>query len=499
MPSRAQRSGRVGLLVALAALLIALAASLNFLTGERAQPVLLVVLAILAMAGVFFVFALAIGALQFGGGRPDDLTRAIADTAPEALVVIDGEGRILYANERYAMLAGSETAGGLRTVERVFTGAPDVAEAIYRLAQAARDGRPAVEEIRFAPGLAAAREFGWYRLKVRPLPQPGGRAAAVWTIAEVTPERERQESVFQELQHAIDYLDHAPAGFFSIDAHGAVVYMNATLATWLGYDLATIGFGGLVLADIVPANVLSMLTSVNGPPGDTRTETLDLDLRRRNGQSLPVRIHHRVVFGPDGRAGASRTLVLNRSPGEDVAEGQRAAEVRFARFFNSTPVAIATLNRSGRILRTNASFLRLFGSLQRAEEGGLSIFEAVSEGERGRLQEALRLAAEGRGDPTPLDMPLAGERGRAVRIWLSPVDDAEDGGENAILYALDMTEQRQLEQQFAQAQKMEMVGQLAGGIAHDFNNVLQAIIGYSDLLLGNHRPTDPAFQDIMQI
>ena len=46
---------------------------------------------------------------------------------------------------------------------------------------------------------------------------------------------------------------------------------------------------------------------------------------------------------------------------------------------------------------------------------------------------------------------------------------------------------------------MQAVGQLAGGIAHDFNNVLTAIIGFSDLLLKNHRPTDPAFKDIINI
>ena len=46
---------------------------------------------------------------------------------------------------------------------------------------------------------------------------------------------------------------------------------------------------------------------------------------------------------------------------------------------------------------------------------------------------------------------------------------------------------------------MQAVGQLAGGIAHDFNNVLTAIIGFSDLLLTSHRPTDPSFQDIMNI
>jgi len=56
-----------------------------------------------------------------------------------------------------------------------------------------------------------------------------------------------------------------------------------------------------------------------------------------------------------------------------------------------------------------------------------------------------------------------------------------------------------LQESFAQSQKMQAIGQLAGGVAHDFNNVLTAIIGFSDLLLANHRPTDPSFHDIMQI
>ncbi len=46
---------------------------------------------------------------------------------------------------------------------------------------------------------------------------------------------------------------------------------------------------------------------------------------------------------------------------------------------------------------------------------------------------------------------------------------------------------------------MEAVGQLAGGIAHDFNNVLSAIMMATDFLLSAHKPTDPSFQDIMQI
>src|SRR6202007_3286105 len=55
------------------------------------------------------------------------------------------------------------------------------------------------------------------------------------------------------------------------------------------------------------------------------------------------------------------------------------------------------------------------------------------------------------------------------------------------------------ENQRDQAEKMKSVGQLAGGIAHDFNNVLSAIMMATDFLLNAHRPTDPSFQDIMQI
>ena len=174
-------------------------------------------LAFFAMAGVFFLFAMAIGVIQFSGQTArNDITKLMADTSSDGLVAIEDDGRIIYANEAYLSFAGLQ-GGEVRSVERLFTGAPEVSEAIYRLAQAAREHRTGSEEIRLSPALNGAQEFGWYRVRVRPVPRPNGRQAALWTIREVTHERERQENVFQELQHAIDYLDHAPAGFLSVD------------------------------------------------------------------------------------------------------------------------------------------------------------------------------------------------------------------------------------------------------------------------------------------
>jgi two-component system cell cycle sensor histidine kinase/response regulator CckA len=302
--------------------------------------------------------------------------------------------------------------------------------------------------------------------------------------------------VFQELQHAIDFLDHAPAGFFSAETDGTISYMNATLAEWLDHDLAQIGAGTLRLDDVFAGNGASLVATLAGGAGTVKTEALDLDLKTRSGQSFPVRILHKIAYTADGMAGASKTLVLDRSRARGVADPLRAAEVQFARFFNNTPIAIATVDKTGRVHRANSPFARLFGDVMKG--GDRMMLSTVAESGRAPLADALAQAAEGQSDVRPVD-GLIGDTGKSARFYFSAVETDEHDGEAAIVYALDTTEQRQLELQIAQSQKMETVGQLAGGIAHDFNNVLTAIIGYSDLLLTSHRPTDPSFRDIMQI
>jgi two-component system, cell cycle sensor histidine kinase and response regulator CckA len=498
---RTDPPGNIKAVLALAGSLVGAALGLTFVGGESAGFYILIFLAVLAAIGIFALFAIAIGILRFGTRRKDnDFARILLGAAEEGLIVSASDGEIVFVNRAYLTLTGVDDPAHVRSVERIFASDPDVAEAIYRLSQAAREGKRLQEEFRVGSGPRGVP--AWFRIRVRPLDQDGWKKPlSVWTVVDVSRERERQENVFQELQHAIDYLDHAPAGFFSAETDGTIGYMNATLADWLGHDLGQVGAGALKLSDVFAGDGASLLSTLAGAGGTVKTEALDLDLKTRSGQSFPVRILHKVAYAPDGTRGPSKTLVLDRSRARGVHDPLRDAQVEFARFFNTTPIAIATVDKSGRVKRANASFARLFGEAMKGENR--EILSAVAEAGRSSLGEALKRAVAGQSDIKPVEGLVDGDGGASVRFYFSSMEAARDeddaDGEAAILYALDTTEQRALEGQVIQAQKMEMVGQLAGGIAHDFNNVLTAIIGHADLLLLSHKQTDPSFRDIMQI
>src|SRR6266545_3281844 len=190
-------------------------------TGSIALVLLLafVLVAVLATLGAFLLFALAAGILRVSGlaaRRP--LLAAVVDHASDGTLVTDADGRVVYANAAYLELIEASGPRDVRPVERVFMGHAAVSEAAYRLLRAAREGRRAQEEVRVS---ARKGESGrWLRIRVRPLGD-GKRESrmTVWSLADVTRDLERHENVFQELQHAIDYLDHAPAGFFSAEAN----------------------------------------------------------------------------------------------------------------------------------------------------------------------------------------------------------------------------------------------------------------------------------------
>src|SRR5436305_4032161 len=232
------RGGSIGMVLAVALLLVGSLIALLFIGRANAQPYILTLLSALAVIGVFSLFAGAAGIVRLAGrDTRDSFLDALPATAPDGIVVTDQNGRLVYANPAYLKLVDAVDADDVRPVERVLVGDTQVSEAIYRLAKAARESRPLQEEVRVPA--AEGGEVRWLRFRVRPLQESGQYARwTTWTVGDVTRERARQEDFFVELRDAIDFLVHAPVGFFSVDPKGKVSYINATLAGWLDEQLA---------------------------------------------------------------------------------------------------------------------------------------------------------------------------------------------------------------------------------------------------------------------
>jgi two-component system, cell cycle sensor histidine kinase and response regulator CckA len=98
-----------------------------------------------------------------------------------------------------------------------------------------------------------------------------------------------------------------------------------------------------------------------------------------------------------------------------------------------------------------------------------------------------------------IEITCTGSDKRLLGIMATPRFDSENNFIGSLAIISDITEQRSLEEQLRQAQKMESIGRLAGGVAHDFNNALMAIIGHAEHIVIKHKPEEVLKNEILSI
>ena len=182
---------------------------------------------------------------------------------------------------------------------------------------------------------------------------------------------------------------------------------------------------------------------------------------------------------------------------ERAERALREANEHLAAVIQSSPLAIYTLDPTSTVLTWNRAAEALYG-WQAAEVIGRPLPTIGQDVEdHGRLRDRVLRGEALRG----VEVTRRRKDGTLVNISLSvaPLHDAAGQVTGMLSLAADITEMRQLEVQYRQAQKMEAVGRLAGGIAHDFNNLLTAIIGTTALVLEDRGLESRARVDIQEI
>ncbi|RCL01876.1 MAG: Histidine kinase [Candidatus Tokpelaia sp. JSC188] len=421
----------------------------HHLLGEQ---LVIIILSGCAAIGIFFLLCSAFGICRFVLDDPHTMHAThILNQLPDAIAFTSEAGRMLYTNSAYRHLSGTKVL----PLEALFSADKKISKAIYRLNMAAKEGRIASCKIKQPNNLIAQDKRRQrkgkfiYSMTVKPFEISGNRML-IWIISDLTEEHKREEIFISNIENK----------------------------------------------KAIPKQIATQGEACKAK------EKRDVGNRKKAGEIKfyvmnPISCRTRCTLSLL-QAGFLKDTMIESAFTLNKSISAKQSKIWFDDYFDISPIALAIIDHNRVVERANSRFLMLFKLKESSTRNNLNFIFSLELQDQKRVKEAIQQIFVDRSIIIPpIDAALIGEKKRYVRLYISSV--IRNGMGSCIISVIEITEQRALEQQMEQSQKMQAVGQLAGGIAHDFNNVLTAIIMSCDLLLCNHRSSDPSHPDIMNI
>jgi len=417
----------------------------------------------------------------------------LAEASPFARAITRGHD-ILAANTAYRVLAARLERDGSTSPDALLGAEIGNAETVSRLRTLLPLGRAVQEDFQVRAG------DGVLSLRITAMQAPGRRNWVIWDIQEVADSAAALVAVRQQRDELAAFIDNAPVGLYSAAPDGRFLFANRTFAAWLGVVPEQLVGSDLILSDVLyhgeGRENETMTPDWLGGEAKLKSLTDGNDETARPGGFRLVSVSQTGVADTDGNPLRYSAVVHDLGLELRQRGTLRPVEAEFRRFFDQAPIGILVLDAAGTIREGNTAFAMLSG---REDWLGQRLAALVKEEDALALTRHLVALRRGEIFGKPLEVRLAGPRERVVEVFAASSAERDDGQSAQLVYLVDTTDQRSLQTQFNQSQKMQAVGQLAGGIAHDFNNLLTAMIGFCDLLLQRHQPGDQSFADVMQI
>ncbi|MCF8061306.1 MAG: PAS domain S-box protein [Deltaproteobacteria bacterium] len=314
-------------------------------------------------------------------------------------------------------------------------------------------------------------------------------AAGIWAfvLMHTLTDRRRADAQLRESEERYRRLVEHSFDGIAIHRNGRIVFINTAGARLLGASRPEEILGKLLLDFVHPDYRDVVIGRVQEARSQGRAASLiEEKLVRLDGKELDAEVAG-IAVAYEGRP-AVQVVFRDITARKEAERALRESESRFRILFDLSPQAIAlTEVASGRLLDVNARFLEITGYEKNAVTGRSTADLFYSPEDRRRFLDEIEASGAVRG----LEMAYRARDGSMIQALVFSRKIQLAQGPVLLTIFLDITQQKRLEAQLQQAQRLESIGTLAGGIAHDFNNLLMGIQGRTSLMLTDLNDSHP--------
>jgi PAS domain S-box-containing protein len=305
----------------------------------------------------------------------------------------------------------------------------------------------------------------------------------IMNVRDITDRSKSEEALRQSEKLYRSVIENISDTFYRTDIHGNLIMMSPSGAALFGYKSTEemIGLNVPKSLYMKPEDRKQLLSLIE-KQGFVRD--YEVYLKRRDGTPVYISTSSHQYFDEKGIMLGIEGVLRDITDRKKTEEALRNSEERFSKAFhiNPAPTIISTLN-DGRYIDVNNAFLRMLGFTREEMIGRtaseLNVWANIDD----RKKVAQKFVEQGSLHGELLHLQTKSGDIRYVLVSSEIITLQEQ--EFILSIFFDITDQRKIETHLRQTQKMEAVGTLAGGIAHDFNNILGAVIGYTEMALGD--------------